>query len=197
MEARERFRSCFSSAPPIAFPGASSNDLPNLERAWWKDLVRRVFEPWGSFERFDECFSDLFRYFSRPDSWSLFPEAVETLSALRGQGLILAVISNFDSRLFGILDGLGIDSWFHSIFISSRVGYAKPAPEIFRAALELYRLKAAETLHIGDSPEKDAAGANNAGLTGVLLDRNGRSRMDSLLRVRDLREILTLVERQS
>jgi putative hydrolase of the HAD superfamily len=194
-EVRERFRSCFSSAPPLAFPGARSRDLPDLERGWWKELVRRVFEPWGSFEQFDDYFSDLFRYFSRPDAWSLFCETVETLSILRVRGFTLGVISNFDSRLFAILDGLGIDSCFESIHISSRVGYAKPAPEIFRAALGLHRLKAEETLHIGDSPEKDVAGASKAGLIGVLLDRDSRNVTNSFPRVRNLKEILTLVER--
>lgn len=196
-QVRERFHSCFSSAPPLAFPGAPSKDLPDLERIWWKDLVKRVFEPWGDFAEFDDYFSDLFRYFSRPEAWSLFPETVETLSILREKGFTLAVISNFDSRLLGILDGLGIDSWFDSILLSSRVGYAKPATEIFHAALGLHRLKAQETLHVGDSPEKDAAAASNAGLTGVLLDRNGRARADPFRRIRDLKEIVTLIEPRS
>lgn len=196
-QVRERFHSCFSCAPPLAFPGAPSKDLPDLERTWWKDLVKRVFEPWGDFAEFDDYFSDLFRYFSRPEAWSLFPETVETLSILREKGLTLAVISNFDSRLLGILDGLGIDSWFDSILLSSRVGYAKPATEIFHAALGLHHLKAQETLHVGDSPEKDAAAASNAGLTGVLLDRNGRARADPFPRIRDLKEIVTLIEPRS
>jgi putative hydrolase of the HAD superfamily len=196
-EVRVRFHSCFSSAPPLAFPGAASKDLPDLERGWWKELVRRVFEPWGAFEQFDDYFAELFGYFSRPEAWSLFPETIEALSTLRQRGLTLAVISNFDSRLFGILEGLGVDSWFESIHISSRVGYAKPAREIYRAALALHRLKAEEALHIGDSSEKDAAGASDAGLTGVLLDRDGRCPANSFLRVRDLKEILMLIEQRS
>lgn len=193
-EIRERFHSCFSSAPPLAFPEVSSEELLGLERAWWKDLVRRVFEPWGPFARFDEYFSELFRYFSSPDSWSLYPETMETLSLLKERRIVLAVISNFDSRLLGILNGLGIDSWFDSILLSSRVGHAKPDPEIFHAALRLHGLKPEEALHVGDSREKDAAGANHAGLIGVLLDRNSRVPKDSFPKIRSLKEIVRLTE---
>jgi len=194
-EIRERFRVCFSSAPPLAFPGAEGREIKGLERQWWKDLVRKIFEPYGQFADFDNYFSELFHYFSKPDSWSLYPDTVETLAALRERGFILLVISNFDSRLLPILNGLGIVSQFESVVISSQVGFAKPAPEIFQAALGLYRLKPEEALHVGDSPDKDAAGASAAGLTGVLLDRSGRAVRDSFQCVRNLKEILSLVDR--
>lgn len=193
-EIRERFRNCFALAPPLAFPGAQAEQLQDMERGWWKELVRRIFEPFGSFAHFEDYFSELFGYFSRVEAWSLYTETAETLLALRERGFILAVISNFDSRLFGILDGLGIAPCFDSVVISSRAGYAKPAPEIFHKALALYHLKADEALHIGDSPEKDAAGASDAGLTGVLLDRNGRAVLDSIPRVQNLRELLSFID---
>lgn len=196
-EIAKRFRTCFSSAPPLAFPTAQAKELQDLERAWWKELVRRIFEPWGFLAHFDDYFSELFRYFSRAEAWSLYPETEETLSALRKRGFILQVISNFDSRLFGILDGLDLAPYFDSVVISSQVGYAKPAPEIFHAALMLYHLKADEAMHVGDSPEKDAAGAGDAGLTGVLLDRNGRAESNSFPRLRNLKEILPLIDQRS
>ena len=45
----ERFRICFEAAPRLAFPGASEEALPGLERDWWKSLVAQVFEPWSPF----------------------------------------------------------------------------------------------------------------------------------------------------
>ena len=59
------------------------------------------------FQRFDEYFAELFAYFAQPKAWTLYPEVTETLSALEKRGMILSVISNFDSRLIGILEGLG------------------------------------------------------------------------------------------
>ncbi|OGQ84575.1 MAG: hypothetical protein A3F90_02935 [Deltaproteobacteria bacterium RIFCSPLOWO2_12_FULL_60_19] len=193
-EIAARFRACFSSAPPLAFAGARPEELSSLERAWWKELVRRVFEPYGTFARFDDYFAELFDYFSRPDSWRLYPEILETLAALKERGLTLAVISNFDSRLFTILEGLGVAANFDSIVISSHAGYAKPAPEIFHRALALHDVKAEEALHVGDSPDKDAAGASGAGLSGVLLDRGGKIAANSFPRVRTLTDLLPLID---
>jgi putative hydrolase of the HAD superfamily len=193
-ETTRQFRSCFSSSPPLAFPGASGEQIKKLERSWWKELVRKIFEPFGPFVRFDEYFSELFGYFSRADSWSLYGDTIETLLALRSKKLTLGVISNFDSRLFGILNGLGIASHFDSVLISSQVGYAKPSAKIFQAALSLHRLRPEEAMFIGDSPETDIIGATRAGLEAVLLDASTRGEADSTPRIRNLKEILSLID---
>jgi putative hydrolase of the HAD superfamily len=189
----ERFRVCFGAAAPLAFPGASDAAIHGLERDWWKRLVRQIFEPWEPVERFDDYFIELFDYFARPDSWALYPEVLQTLSALKQRGLILNVLSNFDSRLIGILHGLGAGRWFDDIIISSRAGHAKPDRRIFAAALAKYGLEPKSAAHVGDSEEKDLCGANDAGLMGILIDRDGESSNAAGRRVTDLREILPLL----
>ena len=193
-EIAERFRLCFPSAPPLAFPGAPAAAIEDLERAWWKELVRQVWEPWDRFEQFDEYFDELFAYFAQPKAWTLYPEVTETLAALEKRGIILSVISNFDSRLIGILEGLGAAPWFEHIFVSSRVGYAKPDRQIFHTALERHSLKADDALHVGDSEETDLHGANKAGLKGVLVERNGESISNLSPRITSLRGILSLLD---
>ena len=178
----------------MAFPGAPAARIEDLERAWWKELVRRIFEPWDGFQRFDDYFAELFAYFAQPDAWSLYPEVAETLSALEKRGMVLSVISNFDSRLIGILEGLGAAPWFEHIFVSSRVGYAKPDRQIFHTALERHSLKAGDALHVGDSEEKDLHGANKAGLKGVLVERNGEINSNLSPRITSLRGILSLLD---
>src|SRR5438093_13004471 len=140
-EIAERFRLCFHSAPPLAFPGAPAARIEDLERDWWKDLVQRIFEPWDGFQRFDDYFAELFAYFAQPDAWTLYPEVAETLSALEKPGMVLSVISNFDSRLIGILEGLGAATWFEHLFVSSRVVYAKPDRQIFHTPLDRNSMK--------------------------------------------------------
>ena len=185
---------CFDAAVPLAFPGAPDAEIIDLERDWWKRLVRQIFEPWGPVESFDDYFTQLFDYFARPDSWALYPEVLETLSVLRSRGLTLGVISNFDSRLIGILNGLGAGQWFDEVVISSRAGHAKPDPRIFAPALAKHGLEPNRAAHIGDSEEKDLCGAKDAGLLGILVDRRGEIPSGLGPRVRDLKEILPLLD---
>ncbi|MGZ8498105.1 MAG: HAD-IA family hydrolase [Candidatus Binatia bacterium] len=186
----ERFRICFDGAPPLAFPGAAAAEIEPLERLWWRQLVAQVFEPWGEFAEFDDFFEELFAYFARADAWLLYPEVVETLAALKQRGLVLAVISNFDSRLVRILDGLNVGASFEHIFVSSAVGYAKPQPRIFDLALTRFGLTPGQALHIGDSETNDLAGARNAGVRVLLVDRDLAAGAAPPDRVRSLRQIL-------
>lgn len=196
-EVSRRFRHCFATAPAMAFPGSEGQGLRALERAWWHDVVRRVFEPAGPFPRFDDYFAELFAYFARADSWELYDDARPTLDALRSRGLILVMISNFDSRVLDIIRGLGIADCFDSVFISSSAGFAKPDAGIFHLALERHGITADEAMHVGDSPETDVEGALNAGVRPVLLDRRGDAdhdpRHDDALRIRGLHELMRLL----
>ena len=189
----ERFRICFDQAPRLAFPGASADKISELERDWWKRLVARVFEPWRPFLKFDEFFAELFAYFAGPQAWSLYPEVPDTLASLKRSGLRLSVVSNFDSRLAPILNGLGVGSSFEQIFVSSRVGYAKPDPQIFHAALKHHELRPEHALHVGDSEINDRRGAANAGLRGVLVDRSRPATANDGEHISSLESLLDLV----
>jgi putative hydrolase of the HAD superfamily len=108
---------------------------------------------------------------------------------------MLAVISNFDSRLVPILDGLGAGAWFGDIFVSSRVGYAKPHRQIFRAALARHGLPPEHALHVGDSETNDLRGAQNAGLNALLVDRSLQANGPVEDRIASLQEIVSRIDR--
>ena len=190
----ERFRTCFDAAPRLAFPSATEDTVAALERDWWKSLVAQVFEPWSPFVRFEEYFAELFAYFASPNAWTLYPEVLETLTSLKERDLILDVISNFDSRLVRILDGLDAGEQFENIFVSSRVGYAKPDRRIFNAALSCHGLAPAQALHVGDSEINDLSGANQAGIKGILVERGKTSAAPASDRINSLRSILALLD---
>ena len=167
-----RFRQVFHAAEGLAFgPGHSPPEIRRLERAWWRDRVAATFETLGKFRDFEAYFEALFAYFADPAHWQVFPEASATLDRLKDRGLKLGVISNFDHRLYRILDGLDLTRHFDSISISSEVGYAKPRPEIFSAALGRLGVEARDAIHIGDSEHLDYAAAQAAGIAAVLVDR--------------------------
>jgi putative hydrolase of the HAD superfamily len=176
VEADERlvidsFRRSFGTAPGLAFgPGHEAAKLRRLEREWWRELVRATFANIGHFAEFETYFDALFAFFADPANWIRDPAAEPLLARLRDTGLTLGVISNFDYRIYRILETLELIRYFDSITISSETGYAKPSPEIFRVALEQHSLPAADAVHVGDSEPLDVAGARAAGLAAVLVD---------------------------
>ncbi len=190
------FRRCFATTPPMAFPGALPEQIQVLEKQWWRNLVQNVFAPLGPFPQFAEYFDTLFACFARADAWQLYPETLEALTALKSRGFLLGIISNFDSRLFGLLNGLGLAPFFDPVVISTQAGAAKPEAVIFTQALAHHYLRPDEALHIGDSYEADVIGAQAAGLTPVLIDRHRRDqKTESYCRIKSLAEVLEIVDR--
>lgn len=192
---RQAFRRAFREAPPPVFVEMAPTKLKQSERLWWFDIVHSVFYRVGMFERFDEFFEEVFQVFEDPQSWVLYPETESVLTQLRGHGFELGIVSNFDSRLFTILRGLGIESFFGSVTISSLAQAAKPAPKIFEVALEKHAADPEEAVHVGDSLQDDIEGAQKAGLAGILLDRKGGVREAGVPVIRTLDELLPLVAR--
>jgi putative hydrolase of the HAD superfamily len=189
-----RFHECFDGSSPLAFPDAQAATIGALEQAWWKRVVQQVFSPFGPFANFDACFEELFAYFARAESWVLYPDVEETLAALSERGIKRAVLSNFDSRLIAILEGLGIAASFDGIFVSSSIGYAKPDRRMFDSVLKTRELLPENVLHIGDSVTNDIEGATNAGIKGILVDRKGAHQAAAFARVGSLKEILSHID---
>lgn len=62
---------------------------------------------------------------------------------------------------------LQLDRYFSFGFSSATVGAAKPAPQMFQAALQHTRVTADESVHIGDHPVDDIQGAASVGMHTV------------------------------
>jgi len=170
------FSRAFRDAPPPIFAATAPAQIKQSERLWWFDIVHNVFYRVGMFERFDDFFERVFQVFEDPASWRLFPETSEVLTQLKARDIELGIISNFDSRLFPVMRGLGIAQLFDTVTISSLAQAAKPAPKIFQLALDKHAVDPQEALHVGDSLRDDVEGATKAGLHAVLLDRQGLHR---------------------
>jgi HAD superfamily hydrolase (TIGR01509 family) len=128
---------------------------------------------------------------------SVDPEAVATLDALRRRGLRVGLCSNAPYRVRSMHDQLahfGLDRHLDSVTFSGAVGWRKPSPRIFEAALAALGTVAPTTVMVGDSPRDDVEGATAAGLRAVLLDRNGgRPISPAMARVTRLSEVVDLV----
>jgi putative hydrolase of the HAD superfamily len=192
---KQAFGRAFREAPPPIFAATNPVQIKQSERLWWFDIVHNVFYRVGMFERFDDFFDRLFEVFEDPGSWKLYPETQSTLTGLRARGMELGIISNFDSRLYAIMRGLGIEEAFDTVTISSLAHAAKPAPRIFQLALEKHAIDPEEALHVGDSLRDDVEGAAKAGLHALLLNRQGNHSRSGVQVIRTLDEVLPYVDR--
>lgn len=170
---QRNFLTAFKRMPPLAFAGnLSQKDLSSSEYQWWRRLVYEVFVASGEFRYFEEFFAEAYAHYAHTKAWKLFDDVLPTLEVLQSQSIKIGVISNFDSRLMGLLEGFGVKKYFNSIHFSSRVGFAKPHPKIFQAALRDNEIIASAAVHIGDNPVQDVQAATNAGLSAWLIKRH-------------------------
>ena len=175
------------------FKGAGPLSLDDQKR-WWKDIVHRVFNDVGMVQNFDQFFDEVYEKFRDAQGWVLFPETLEVLEELKRRGFRLGVISNFDTRIYSVMNSLGIRDFFDAITLSSETGFSKPDREIFDAAVAAIGLPASQILFVGDSLEDDVEAGLRAGLRAVLIDRTGRhSARNHLERIASLKDVLDKV----
>lgn len=114
-----------------------------------------------------------------------FDDAAPALADLRGLGLRLVCVSNWDYALPEVLERVGLGGLLDGVVTSAGAGAAKPDRRIFDAGLEVAGCGASEALHVGDSSEEDIAGAEAAGIRALLLNRSGRGDIASLAEIRE------------
>jgi len=134
--------------------------------------------------------------FSKNKKWKLFAEVPQVLGRLRAQDLPLALVANWDSNLSDLVGQLGIRQEFSAIVPSQAAGVEKPDPAIFLRAVEALSLSV-ETdriLYVGNEYRADVIGARSAGLTPVLIDRNGCYNHADCLRFASLLDWLNSIE---
>lgn len=83
------------------------------------------------------------------------------------------MVSNFDKRLEGILQGCGLRTHFSFLLTSEEAAVAKPDPDIFAQALKKSGVPAKHVAHVGDHYINDYLTSRSLGIRGYLLDRHG------------------------
>jgi REG-2-like HAD superfamily hydrolase len=146
---------------------------PEGARGWWRRFAERVAEHLGARPPTPFATAELYERFARPEAWELYPDALPALERLRERGLALAVVANWDERLPRVLEGLGLGPHLDAVVYSAEVGYEKPDPRPFLAALARLGAPPEAAAHVGDRLREDAEGAAAVGMAAVLLDRRG------------------------
>jgi len=121
----------------------------------------------------------------RPEGWSAYPDSQPTLGVLRSAGVGLAVVSNVGFDLRAVFAGHGLEDLVDVWALSCELGAVKPAPELFRVALDGLGVDAADALMVGDNPRADGA-ATALGIRTLLLPYSVPHRPHGLAAVVDL-----------
>ncbi len=91
-----------------------------------------------------------------------------------------------DGRIVEVLGRSKIADCFQSVTDSGLIGYEKPHPAIFEAALRTIEARPEESLYVGDVYSVDYLGARNIGMQAVLFDVAGAYRDRGSARVESL-----------
>jgi putative hydrolase of the HAD superfamily len=165
-----------SPFPPLA--GVRPADIPGREKGYWRRLAAEVAERagarWTRDARFESWFDLLFDHFATAEAWQVYPDVLPALRQLHELRCRIGLLTNYDTRVFGLLSSLGLQSFFEAVTLPATAGTGKPDPEIFRHALRSLGERAENAAYVGDSVEEDVLPAMAAGLRAVLLDRGER-----------------------
>ena len=106
----------------------------------------------------DTCYNKVVRHISTVSK--------PTLERIK---LPMVLVTNFYGNMHTVLKEFGLDHLFKDVIESSVVRVRKPDPAIFRLGVAALGLEPAETVMIGDSPDKDIIPAQSIGCHTILL----------------------------
>ncbi|CAH0577707.1 unnamed protein product [Chrysodeixis includens] len=189
---RQNFKNMWIEYPNF---GKSSIQWEN----WWRKVVALTLsDHLPANTNMDDLADKVIEEFKTDKCWEVAQGSNRLISHLRSLGLSIGVISNFDPRLNGILQSVGIYDQFDFILASYEFGHSKPDKRIFEKAIELCQkpLAPSEALHIGDDVQKDYEGARAAGWHAVLINKQPESenqlRQDHVFK--DLNDLILNIE---
>ena len=165
-------------------------------RVFFAEYERRVLRGAGVEVSQDEAWQ-IWRRIRKIDyGLALFDDTIPALETCRQMGLTVGLISNMNQSGDELAGSMGLLPYLDFSITSHEVGAEKPSPVIFERALERAGARPEDAVHVGDQLSSDVAGAANAGINPVLLDRDGNHRhYAEQPRIEELSELPELLER--
>ena len=121
---------------------------------------------------------------------TLYSDVEPALRRLRAAGYCLGTLTNGNADVLR----LGLGHLFDFSLTAASVGKAKPHPRMFEEACRRAQVSAAELAHIGDEAGTDLAGAQNAGLTVIWMNRQGLAAEPGVARHAEIRNMTQLLD---
>lgn len=124
-----------------------------------------------------------------------FPNMHELLQQLQNQNIAIGIITNgFTEFQMNNLRALQLHTYTNTILISEAEGIKKPHPVIFERALRQLNVKPEECIYVGDHPENDVIGAENAGIAAVWKKDSFWEGFEHSRVAHDLLEVLSFIK---
>jgi putative hydrolase of the HAD superfamily len=120
-----------------------------------------------------------------------YPSGISDLVALLADNFQLGIVTNThkEDLVLDHLAAMGISRHFAAVITSVRVGYRKPHPAIYAAALDQLGGASATTVFVGDTYDADYAGPAAAGILPFLIDGAERHDIPAAQRLRSLSDL--------
>ncbi|MGF6534284.1 FMN phosphatase YigB (HAD superfamily)/uridine kinase [Paraburkholderia sp. GAS206C] len=90
------------------------------------------------------------------------------LRLLRANGVATAILSNCTSDVEELMGKSALSGLANHLFLSAKLGFLKPDPDFYLAALSVLGVAAERCLYIGDGNDRELEGAKSVGLEAVL-----------------------------
>lgn len=159
-------------------------DRASLRALGFKDnldtLAREVARRWSSYERL-----------------GLYEDVKPTLRILEKMGLAMGVVSQSPATGEGLgreIRAYGIAGFFRIVLTSEDTKYDKPDPRLFEEASRMIRFEPSELCYVGNSYDNDVVGARSAGITPVLVDREGKQKSRDCLVIANLLDLPSMLK---
>ena len=145
----------------------TKDEYLELQSPNWYDFYGKVGLPTSLWNEVDREWLRLYEE-ENPD---LHPDAIRCLTALKGGGLKLALVSNGSrARVESELSRFDINRFFGVVVSSEKKEELKPSPVMLQRALAALGLAPADTVYVGDSPA-DIQAAKNARVPSIAIAR--------------------------
>ena len=183
-------------------------DYPELVERWEEllvDVYRGQAPYWERFDRLmvtvglPEAYHDRVRDLARQKAEEVqtvrspIDGVPETLESLRSAGVRMAVLSDTESgvaKVSAMLMQLGIREAFDAVVTSAEIGFVKPDPRAFAAALEALELDASRVAFVGHDVD-ELTGSMDVGLFSVAFNYDPAAPYDvSIERFEELERVV-------
>jgi len=142
--------------------------------AWWTRMsagIADAYRSCGLQDRLADTLATRFRAaYLNMERWHVYGDTIPALHALKHAGWVHVICSNHVPELPQLVQSLGLAGCVKRVVSSALLGWEKPNPAIYRAAIEGLA-SPDETWMAGDNYEADVAGPERLGIRGILVRR--------------------------